>query len=193
MSCSHHGGYSSWWARSIARLKGTGIKGARHDMRDMDILGSDLFVRALNILARPETKNGKLESWNERWSNDVVKCNPWPSLTYRFLLSESFWCMQNLENFPFCTLFTQYSGAVRTQGSLPSSTSWRDACSIKAAGDVGTWGASSAVLCMLPGEPTTGETTVCINDKPCRALAAFCSICGLDFTLNNLYIPLCFR
>lgn len=178
MSCSHHGGYSSWWARSIARLKGTGIKGARHDMRDMDILGSDLFVRALNILARPETKNGKLESWNERWSNDVVKCNPWPSLTYRFLLSESFWCMQNLENFPFCTLFTQYSGAVRTQGSLPSSTSWRDACSIKAAGDVGTWGASSAVLCMLPGEPTTGETTVCINDKPCRALAAFCSICG---------------
>ncbi len=78
---------------------------------------------------------------------------------------------------PFCTLFTKYSGAVRTQGSLPSLTSWRDACSIKAAG---TWGDvfSSPVVCMLPGEPTTWETTVCINDKPCRALAAFCSIGG---------------
>ena len=47
---------------------------------------------------------------------------------------------------------------------------------------------SSPVVCMLPGEPTTWETTVCINDKPCRALAAFCSIGGTSPLITFIFV-----
>ena len=81
--CPHHGGYSSWWARSIARLKGTGIKGAWHDM---DISGSDLFVRALIFWldqAHEKLQVGVMKGKMIKWSREMQ------SLTYRFLLSDA--------------------------------------------------------------------------------------------------------
>ena len=143
-------------------------------------IGLGFVCESSNILARPgrretaswsrEMKDDQMTSWN------AILDHPWRIDSYFLNLSDA---CKILKTSPSALSLHRIQVLCAHKGACLHQHRGETLAQSKLPGTKGRGVLHSYFRkMMLPGEPTTGETTVCINDKSCRALAAFCSICG---------------